>query len=243
MEWSVTPGEMSRAAGYLAQVNMAIIKAAGARRQGHVSRGAAIPGARPPASIAAGPVQRRVIMGPSPGGGVETKTPVGYKTAVRTLPRMLGALAEADPRRRAALALADAAERIGASKGLDLTGSAPKSALSDGGATTRVKHAARLRRMEALANGWAVTAAGKVERGQPRIALEVGRQTGGLQEIKAFDALLAMCRDGLSGDEILRRHGWAAKSNARKKLGAALLAALDDMADGLGFGRWEKKTP
>lgn len=236
--------DQGRAAAFLARVNLAIIRAAGARRQGRVGVGASAPGARPPAALAGAPVHTKQLVEPGPEGKVRPVTPLGYKTAVRSVPRILAALDAADPRRRAAVILADTVERIGSVKGSAdaLQGSAPKSAISDGGATTRVKYSARLRLIEALANGWQVERSGKVRRGPERVALEVGRQTGKLQEIKAFQALMMMCVDGISADEILRRHGWAAKSKVRRRLADALLASLDDVADGLGLGRWAKQN-
>lgn len=230
--------DQRRAAAGLAQVNRAIIQAAAARRQGHLAKA---PGARPPASLAGAPVQTKVLTKPSPRGKPEPITPTGYKTAVRGLPRILAALEDGDPRLRAAQVLADTVERIGSVRGSDWQGSAIKGAPSDGGATTRVKYAERLVVIEALANGWEIGRTGRVARGAPRLALPVIRQTGKLQEIKAFQALVDMCAGGASADAILRAHGWVTKSATRKKLADGLLDALDDVADGLGFGRWNKK--
>jgi hypothetical protein len=237
-------GDQGRAAAYMARLNLAIIKAAGVRRQGQTGAAGTAPGARLPGSIAGAPVVARVLTRPTASGKAAPVTPLGYKTAVRTMPRILAALGADDPRLRAALILADTMERIGSVPGAGsaLEGSATKSGQSDGGATTKVKHAARLKRIEALANGWRITATGRVMRDAPRVALPVGRQTGNLQEIKAYQALVAMCVDGISADEILRRHGWTAKSNTRRKLADALLAALDDVAGGMGYGRWAKDT-
>jgi len=236
-----TFGQTGTAAVYLARINILIIKAAGKRRQGQSLDPAALPGATPPGSIAGGLVDRRVLTQAGPGGKVAPVTPLGYKTAVRRLPRIFNRLAEQDPRRRALITLADTAERIGSVRGADLSGSATKGGQSDGGATTRVKHSARLRLIRALANGWDAKAAPGAPLGPEAVALKVGRQSGNLYEIKVFPALWAIIVDGISADELLRQNGWSATWQTRKKLLVALLDALDDVADGLGFGRWAAK--
>lgn len=225
-------------------MNIEIIKAAGARRQGRTGKAGNAPGARLPVSLAGAPVEARTLSRVGADGEREPITPLGYKTAVRSMGRTLGALSDTDPRLRAALTLADASERLGSMSGSGgvSEASAPKSGQSDGGATIKIHHAAKLRRIEALINRWDIQANGRIVCGRDRIALPIGRQTGKLKEIKAFDALVAMCVDGLSADEILRRHGWRAKSKARGNLIAAMLSALDDVADGLGFGRSDRKN-
>jgi len=224
-------------------MNIEIIKAAGARRQGRTGKAGNAPGARLPVSLAGAPVEARTLSRVGADGEREPITPLGYKTAVRAMPRMLAVMSDADPRLRAAMVLADTAERLGAVPGAGGTSeaSAPNPGQSDGGVTTKLHQAEKMRRIEALINRWDIQATGRIVRGRYRIALPVGRQTGKLQEIKAFDALVAMCVNGLSADAILRRHGWKPKSNARAKLIASMLLALDDVADGLGFGRWSEK--
>lgn len=223
-----------RAASYLARVNMEIVKAAGARRQGHLGRGA---GARPPAALGGDRVQLVELQRPRGGDRQERITPPGYRTARRAPPRLLAQLPEADPRRQVAQLLADAVERVGAVKGVDLAGSDSKGGVSDGGATTRVKHAARLRLIEALANRWPIDRRHGPRRGAARVLLAVKRGGSKRQNIKAFDALLALCVEGASVDAILRAHGWSAQAFNRTPLRDAILEALDDVAAGLGLGR------
>jgi hypothetical protein len=233
--------DQGRAAKYLGQVNLAIIAAAAGRRQGHDDRPHAPGGARPPAALGQSRVALDVIEEAGADGRPEPITPLGYKTARRALPRVLSDLSEVDPRRRAANQLADTMERIGSVKGSDLAGTDSKGGISDGGATTRVKHAERLLIIEMLANRWPHRRRGRAMPAAERILMLVQRNGGKRQDIKAFPALIAVCVDGLALDDVLRRHGWSAQTANRKALAEALLAALDDVADGLGFGRWEKK--
>lgn len=231
--------QVGTAALYLGAINILIIKAAGEARQGATD---AAPGATSPGSIAAGAVDRVTLTRPLPGGKSAPVTPLGYKTAVRRLPRVFKALDDTDPRRRALVALADAAEKIGSVGGANLSGTATKSKQSDGGATTRVKHATRLRVIQALANGWPINPAPGTPARPEAVALAVGRQTGSLKEIKVYAALWAIMVDGIPADVLLRQNGWWATTATRKKLTASLLAAADDIADGLGFGRHSEKT-
>ncbi len=111
-------------------------------------------GERAPAALGTAPVVLSDIVKPLAGGKAERATPLGYKTAVRAQPRILAKLAKSDSRLKAATILADAAERVGPVKGADLGGTDSKAGAADDGATTRVKHAARLNIVEALSNGW-----------------------------------------------------------------------------------------
>ena len=221
--------DQGRAAQYLARVNLEIVKAAGQRRQ----RQGQSAGARLPAAIAGAPV--RLVELSAPGEG--RMTPLGYHTARRDLPRFLADLRPDDPRRKAGELLAAAAERLGAVKGVDLAGGDSKGGLSDGGATTRVKHAARFRLSEALANGWPrdgrTTGPGR----EPKLALEVRRRDGKRKHIQVFHAVLAVCVDGADLYSVLRRHGWSAQAVNAGPLREAILSALDDIAQGFGLGR------
>ncbi len=227
--------DRGRAAVYLERANMEIVKAAACRRQRHCKA----PGARLPAALAGAPVRLVDLTRPVPGVRPrrERITPVGYKTARRALPPLLAGLAEDDPRLRAARMLADTVERVGAVPGADPAGADSKGGISDGGATTRVKHAARLRMIEALANRWPVNRRHGPRRGLPRVLMAPRRATEKRQKIMAFDTLCAVCIDGASVDAILRAHGWSAQAFNRKPLQAAILEALDDVAQGLGLGR------
>lgn len=228
--------DLARAGAYLGQVNIEIIKAAGQRRQGHRGQGD-----RAPASIEAEPVQLRALSRPTPDGKPDPITPLGYQTAVRRLPRLLARLDPSDPRRRAAIMLANTAERIGAVGSIDLQGTGTKSATPDGGVTTKVKHATRLRMIEAYANGWQIERNGRINRAAERVALPIRRKGQARQEIKAYDALVAICVHGHSVSDVLSHHGWAVQTKNVTKLGGALLDVLADIGDGLGFGRPSKE--
>lgn len=224
----------ARAALYLDRVNLEIVKATATRRQHHAARA---PGARLPASIAGPRVALEVIAERTPEGERQV-TPLGYKTARRALPPILAGLAPTDPRRRVALLLADSFERVGASAGAQLEGAhgGHSGAAPDGGVTTKIKHAARLARLEALANGWAISPTGKIERKAPRILLKVQRQTGRRQQIKAFEALTALAVEGVGLAEVLRRAGWEVRARNRRALAEAVLELLSEIAVGLGLG-------
>lgn len=227
-------GSRGRAASYLARINLELIKAAGERRQARQGRAA---GARSPAGLAAAPVVCAELTRPTPSGKGERVTPLGYKTAVRRLPPILARLGDADPRRRAAAMLLDTVERVGSVAGANLEGTASKGHVSDGGATSRTALALRLTLMEALANGWPIERGGKVKRSAPRPILAVQRQNGNRQSIMAWTGLVAICVEGQTTSDLLRAHGWCDTSRTRQAAGAAVLAALDDLADGLGYGR------
>ena len=229
---SAVNADRGRAARYLSRVNFEIVKAAAISRQ----REGAGNGARLPASLAGAPV--KLVRVKADDG--ERLTPLGYLTARRAPPRLLADLAGNDPRCEAARMLADAFEKVGSVKGADLAGTDSKGAQSDGGATTRVKHAARLRLIRHLANGWPVDRRHGPLR-QPyglrsRVALAVKRGGSKRQQIMAFDALVSVCVDGDDLTSILRRHGWSAQAFNRNPLRDALLATLADVAAGLGLG-------
>jgi hypothetical protein len=219
----------------LGGVNREIIRAAGARRMGE-GRGA---GARLPASVAGASVRLCVIDDL----GVPV-TPLGYKTARRTCAPILEALDPRDPRRVAADLLAASWERLGASGGVDYMGGDSKGGISDGGATTKIKHAERIRTIAGAVNGWPRGRDGKLRRGHEAAVLRV--QRGGpasaraapeRKEIKAFAALVALCVEGRGLYDVLRAHGWSAQSYNARRLAVGVLAALDDAAEALGLGR------
>ncbi|MEH6834821.1 hypothetical protein [Falsihalocynthiibacter arcticus] len=167
-------------------------------------------------------------------------TPLGYTTARRALPPLLAGLDPEDPRRRAALILADSVERVGALKGGDLTGGSAGGDISggvnDGGVTTRVKHAARLRYIEALANGEPISGAhGAAKRGHALVVLTVRRQRSGARNITAMALLEQICIEGRDMREILQGFGWSAHSSQRKALGIVALDLLETIAGGLNL--------
>lgn len=234
----ITAPDAARARRAVDALTARLIAHQAERRQGH-GRGE---GARPPAALGQAPRRLVVLTEPrlAPSGQVEPApvTPLGYHTPIRALPPVLARLDATDPRRRAADMLAHAVERIGSVSGGDPAGGAVKGLPSDGGATTRVKHAARLRMIEALANGWPVDRAhGQVRRGAPRIVLPVLRQRGNAREITAMGLLLALCVDGQDMRRILTTHGRTTDSAYRKRLAAVALMLLDELAEGLGLGR------
>jgi len=42
-------------------------------------------------------------------------------------------------------------------------------------------------------------------------------------------------------DDVLRAYGWSAQTANRNALGDAFLVVLDDVAKGLGLGRWDDR--
>lgn len=230
-----TIGDQARVRAVIERRTHMIIRRAAVRRAAHGDG----EGARPVPGIGR-PRHRLAEIGRGPGGdvaGARPATPVGYKTAVRDLPPVLARLQAADPRRRVAVMLADACERIGAVKGVDWQGGNHSGEASDGGATTRVKHARRLAMLEALANGWPIDPrSGRIERGPVKVVLALGRPTAKRQAILAFDLLVMVCRDGLDMRQILVRHGWSGQARDRKRLSDWTLRRLSDMAERMGLG-------
>ena len=226
--------DLGRAARYIAAVNFEIVKAAARRRQrqgqGH--------GARLPAALAGAPVH---LVQVKETGRHAPATPPGYRTARRALPRLLADLNATDPRRQAADMLATAVERVGSVKGVDLAGSDSKPGISDGGATTRIKHVERYRRAEALANRWPAEARRGAPARPPRMAMAVRRKSGNRVGIPLFAAILAVCVEGIDLYALLRRYGWSAQTANAGPLRAAILAGLDDIAEGFGLGRAEPR--
>ncbi|MCG7626042.1 hypothetical protein [Epibacterium sp. Ofav1-8] len=199
-------------------------------------------GARLPGAVQGAPVHLVELSRPIPGEKAERVTPVGYKTARRTLPRLLSSLDPDDPRLMVAQQIADAAERVDAVPGSNFAGSDSKGEISDGGATTRVKHAARLRDYEALANGWPLDRRKARAKRVPLVALAVRRRVAGRHSVKAFDAVRLACVECLSLDEILRRHGWPARMEYRNRVRDAVLKTLDRIAVEMGNTPAAEKT-
>lgn len=240
----------ARARALVDTLNRRLIAAASERRQGH-GRGE---GARLPAGLAQ---MRRVLVvldepgrAPAPAAATPAAhraapvaparvrvTPLGYKTAIRALPPVLAGLDAADPRRRAAVMIADAAERVSGARGSNPAGGDISGMPSDGGVTTRVKHAARLRVVEALANGWPISPAGTIARGPDRVVLALGRPNAKRQAIKALPLLLAVCVEGADMRQVLALHGWSDHGKHRRALTTATLDLLDRVGAGLGLGR------
>lgn len=223
--------DQARARAVVERLNLALLGRAAARRQG-IGAGE---GARSPLGLAQ-PRRRLGVIKEAAQAGDRPVTPLGYKTALRALPPVLAGLSASDPRLQAAEMLASAVERIGAVGGVNLLGGDTKGKISDGGATTRIKHAARLRYIEGLANGWRVDPShGAVTRGRPLVAFKVQRKRGKAQDIMAMRLLELVCIEGQDLGQILRAHGWAEHSKHTKRLGLVVLILLDHVARGLGL--------
>lgn len=227
----------ARAAALVDSLNLRLLAHAAGRRQAH-GRGE---GARAPAGLAQPRRRLDVLTEPGPGAKPVRVTPLGYQTATRALPPVLASLPASDARRRAADVIADCAERVSGARGGDMQGGDISGLSSDGGATTRVKWAARLRVIEAVANGWPIGRDGRIAQGAPRIALPLGRPSAKRQEIKAFALLLAVCVEGQDMREILVAHGWSPHGKHRAALTAATLDLLERVGAGLGYGRAPRK--
>jgi hypothetical protein len=222
---------------YLESVNLGLIAAAGTRRQRHYGEGE-----RAPASIARPPVDLGVIELREPGRKPEPLTEIGKRTAVRKVPRVLARLAVDDPRLQVAGMIAAAAEQIGAVGGAMGEATASKSVFVDGGISTKIKHAERLRLYEGVANG-RVNDVRQVRaaRGDDRVVMAVQRKRGNRQEIKAFPLLMAVCAFGCELSDVLRAHGWKDCSQNTGPLGDDLLNMLHDIAAVLGYIAPRKK--
>lgn len=224
--------DRGRARLYMQRCNMEIVKAAAVARQG----ASLVAGARAPAGMGQTAKQLEVLRERRVGDGEALVTPLGHLTAVRVVPRVLAVLDRNDPRRQAAEMLGVAFERIGAVQGAAIGGNDTKRNNSDGGVTTRVKHAARLRLIEAAANLWPVDRRhGHVFKGRELVVMQVERKCGGRKEIRAFPLLLAICVDGMDLADILRAHGWSVQSKYTRPLGIAVLHLLGKIADNVGI--------
>lgn len=227
-----TPRHRALARGLIDKLNRRVIAVAAERQQG-TERGR---GDRAPAGLAQ--PRRSLVALTEPlvtdKGVIRAPvTPLGYRTAVRALPPVLADLEVTDRRRHVADMLADAYERVGAVGGANLDGGSAKAGCPDGGVTTKIKHAARLSLIERLANGWPLDPrTGEVLKGPERIAMRVQRRNGKLQHIKAFPLLVSVCVEGQSLASVLTAHGWRVHAENRKRLGAALLELLDEVAEG-----------
>ncbi|MFG6535543.1 hypothetical protein ACGYK5_17095 [Sulfitobacter sp. 1A16787] len=229
---------MRRAAAYLEGVNRAVIGHAMARRSGQDMG----QGARPPAALGGVPIALEVLTEARPGGKAAPITPLGYKTAVRRGPPVLASLPKTDPRRRAAEMLAHSYEAVGSVRGAILAGGDPSGGdrgLPDGGASTRMKHATRLRDAYRITRASVPGQKRKMitDRLVPRVVLAPQRKGRGGQEIRAITLLIAVCVEGQTMLDVLGAHGWGRRANHRKALAQAVLEMLDDLADAWGLGR------
>lgn len=225
--------DRARAARYFEACNAAIIRASAARRQGVGPAS----GDRSPVGLACAPVDL-VSLSVQRGARVEAVTPIGYKTAVRARSRALAGLPQDHPHIIVAGFLAAAFERVGAVGGGSFEGGDTKGGQSDGGVTTRIKHSARLRMIEAIANGWDIDARhGVVVDGDRKTVLAPRRGAGKRQQILAFPFLVAVCVEGLDLADVLVAHGWSVQSKHTKILSARLGDLLDDIGRVMVGGR------
>lgn len=175
-------------------------------------------GARSPVGPARLPVETVELVEARGDESRERVTPLGMRTARVRLPRVLRALRDHDPRRRAALRyqhlveVANAAP-CGALVSVRVDGGGR---ISDGGASWKLGISEELRAFH-FAIGGAVALAPASRRGSRRLITE--------------RAMLDMvCLSNQELRSVLRAHGWAARSVLVKHLAEIVLAALDRMA-------------
>lgn len=231
MQNLVSPSFSFEARRYLESVNLGLIAAVGAKRQRHYG-----PGERAPAIIARPAVDLMTVQSREPGRKPEPLTDAGQQTAVRKLPRVLARLSADDPRLLVAGMIATAAEQIGSMGGAMGEATASKSVFVDGGITTKIKHAERLRIFVGVANGHVTDLRQtRAARGADRVVMAVQRKRGNRQEIKAVPLLLSVCSEGYELSDVLREHGWKDCSQNTGPLGQDLLEMLHDIAAVLGY--------
>jgi len=223
-----------RARAATEEVTRQIVLTKAMRRQRHgESEGARLPAALGQPEVGLVELEER-----RPDGKSERITPIGWRTARRRLPPILARLDPRDQRLRAAQVFATACERIEASAGAQLqAGTGQNGGASDGGATTRIKHAERLRFLEGVINDWPFDrTARRYIRGPDLVVLAPAQREPGRLPVLAGTLIRSVCLDGLDMTEILSRHGWSDASRNRRKLNAATLDLLDLMAEALGLG-------
>lgn len=238
--------DRGRATTYLERLNVKLILNAGARRQGRLS---ASEGARPPSSLAAGPVtlaalvERGVDINAEPNAlerpirPEERVTPLGYKTALRRVPAALARLDRNDVRHRAALIYVDAHERLGAVAGQDFGGSSGGGGrgVPDGGAAARAEYARLLSAIRFAVNGW--PRSGAMARG-PLVLLAPGNSRGDRVAITAEALLDGVLIEGLAVSHILTRAGWSTHSHYVRRLNGLFLELLELMVGVIFEENW-----
>ena len=196
-------------------------------------------GDRPAPSLAARPVMLRELEEPAlpdgkPGARI---TPLGYQTGTRAMPRILARLPPNDPRRMAAAKYADAVERLGASKGSDISGKSGGTAgVSDGGALQATRFAYLVRVAHAAVNGWDYHR-GETSGDEWALLTPANRSLNERQPIRASVVLDAIAVEGRDVSHILEAHGWTPRAEYRKALQVKALEMLDELAVAIGFGR------
>jgi hypothetical protein len=228
----------SSAGAFIDRLSVGIIATAAARRQ----KTGAGSGERAPAGLGRGAVdlvsiEERIT---TRDGVVVFATEAGKRTAVHKVPPVLAKLSRLDGRRLAALAYAAAVEGVGAVRGSDLSGNvsrASSGSVPDGGAAVRVQYAATVRAVRGVVNGWAwLRAREGFVAGAERLVLAPSNKRGDRVAVRAMALVDAVCLEGRDMSYILEAHGWTAHSRDTARLNAAMLEALGEMSDLLGFG-------
>lgn len=221
--------DQAKARLFLQGVNCRLIMRSARRRQ-CVGQGE---GARAPVAPARRPVDLIEITHRTPNGKLEQLTPLGWKTARGALPPVLASLDTDHPHLIAANGFAVICERIGSIKGATIDGAAGDTSfgVSDGGATTKTRHAEALWQIRGAVNQWPVARpSGRYIRGADRVVMAALKKSGNLQSIKAFDLIYRVCIEGQDMSTILKAHGWSAQTANRKRLRKAIDELLDLMA-------------
>jgi hypothetical protein len=222
-----TQAGLARAGTMVTQITQRALAQRAAERQGH---GAGGHGDRGAAGLGA-PEVRLEVLEEVAGAARARVTPLGASTARRGVVPMLARLDSLDPRLDAARALADAVERVAAPGGAKWAGlGGACGAVSDGGVTTRVADAARLRRIARRVAG--------IDLGHGAgIALAPRQRAGKRRPINALGAVVAVCVHQVPVAEVLRRHGYEPRCRTRRALSEALLEVLGVLAADLGVAR------
>lgn len=221
--------DQGRARLFLQAMNCKLIMRSARRRQG-IGQGE---GARAPVAPARRPVDLVEITHRTPNGKLEQLTPLGWKTARGVLPPVLARLDADHPHLIAANGFAVICERIGSIKGAAIDGACGDTSfgVSDGGATTKMRHAEALWQIRGAINKWPVARpSGRYIKGDDRVVVAPiggGRKR---QEIKAFDLVFRVCIEGQDMGTILKAHGYSAQTKNRKMLRVVIEELLDLMA-------------
>jgi len=236
MEMEMANGaDLAKARLFLQGVNCRLIMRSARRRAG-VGQGE---GARGPVAPARRPVDLVEITHRAPNGRVEQVTPLGWKTARGALPPVLACLDTDHPRMIAANGFAVICERIGAIRGADLEASGGGNTsfgVSDGGATTKARHAEALWQIRGAVNGWqCARPSGRYIKGPDLVALAPANKRGNRQAIKAFDLIERVCVYGQDMKAILEAHGWSSHNKHRKILREKIYELLDLIATETGW--------
>jgi len=210
----------------VSQLNLAVIAAAGHRRQAiGVERGA-----RGLSSIAVAPV----ALGRIKDGAGDLLTTPGLRTAFRSAPPAISRLGRNDPRRMALALYATAREQVGAVKGAawDSQPSASGASDPDAAILSRIRSVRVIDAAEGIANQWLWSrSARKYIKGSNRVVLSTKKGPG--KPITATHLLYAVTVEGLGMADILRRSGWSVHSKHQKRLSDVFLEIADALSSAL----------